>query len=255
MTDPVSIVMAVHNGGRFLSEQVGSILAQLHDDDELVIVDDASSDGSVAWLESLGDTRVKLHLNPSNLGIRATFERGFSLARHDIVFLSDQDDAWVAGKRDAFVAAFQRDRSVVVVLSDSELIDSDGALISPSFMATRGGFRGDWWNTVVKNRYLGCSMAVRRSLFASALPIPVAAPMHDMWLGAIGSIVGDVTYLPKIYLRYRRHGHNATPSTRRSIPVMLVRRVQFVYAIGSRLLLLVATGRFRRLSTDSKSPP
>lgn len=245
--------MAVHNGGRFLGEQVGSILAQLHEDDELVIFDDASSDDSVALLEALGDARVKLYRNPSNLGIRVTFERGFALARHDIVFLSDQDDVWVAGKRDAFVAAFDDDRSAVVVLSDSELIDSDGALISPSFMATRGGFRGDWWSTVVKNRYLGCSMAVRRSLFAFALPIPAGAPMHDMWLGAVGSIVGGVVYLPVIYLRYRRHGHNATPSTRRSIPVMLVRRVRFLFAIASRLLLLAATGRLRWPSTAPES--
>ena len=245
--------MAVHNGGRFLGEQVESILAQLQDDDELVVIDDASSDDSVAWLESIGDARIRLHRNPSNVGIRVTFELGFTRARHDMVFLCDQDDVWLAGKRDAFVAAFLNDSNVVVVLSDAELIDADGAVISPSFMATRGGFRGEWWNTIMKNRYLGCSMAVRRGLFAFALPIPAGAPMHDMWLGAIGSIVGHVVYLPEIYLRYRRHGHNATPSTRRSIPVMLVGRVRFLFAVAGRLLRLAATGRLRRKSLAPKS--
>ena len=245
MNEPISVVMAVHNGSRYLDEQMRSILDQLHDDDEFVVIDDASGDDSVAKIEALADSRLKLHRNPVNLGIRATFERGFAQARHDIVFLSDQDDVWIEGKRDALVAAFHEDPAVVVVLSDSQLIDADGALIAPSFMATRGGFHGSWWSTIVRNRYLGCSMAVRRRLFDVALPVPAWAPMHDMWLGAIGSIVGKVVYLPAVYLRYRRHGSNATPSFRHSLPVMVIQRMRFLLAISARLLRVSITRRLR----------
>ena len=253
MNEPISVVMAVHNGRRYLDEQMRSILDQLHEDDELVVIDDASGDDSVAKIQALADSRLKLHRNPVNLGIRATFERGFAQARHEIVFLSDQDDVWIKGKRDALVAAFHDDPAVLVVLSDSELIDADGALIAPSFMATRGGFHGSWWSTLVRNRYLGCSMAVRRRLFDVALPVPAWAPMHDMWLGAIGSIVGKVVYLPAVYLRYRRHGSNATPSFRRSVPVMLARRTRFLLAIAARLLWVSITRRSRRPTAGRKS--
>ena len=255
MSQPVSVVMAVYNGGPFLAEQVGSIRAELHADDELVVVDDASTDDSAQWMEALADPRVKVHRNATNIGIRATFERGFGLARHDIVFLADQDDVWLAGKRDAFVAAFQGDARAVVVVSDAQLIDGGGALLAPSFMATRGGFRSGWWSTLVRNRYLGCSMAVRRRLFAVALPVPAAAPMHDMWLGAVGSLVGTVVYLPAPYLRYRRHGRNATPLSRRSLPVMLVSRMRFLYALAGRFLWAAATSRQRRRAQGTGSAP
>lgn len=244
MNERVSVVMAVHNGDRFLAEQVASILDQLGPEDELLIVDDASSDGSAEWLASLADPRQRLLVNATNQGIRSTFERGFAESRHNIVFLSDQDDVWMPGKREAFVKAFRRDPTVLVVLSDSELIDAEGNVIAASFMATRGGFRRGWWSTIVRNRYLGCSMAVRRRLFSVALPVPATAPMHDMWLGAIGSIFGSIVYLPATYLKYRRHSRNATPLIRRSVPVMLWRRIGFLYAVASRVMALALQGRW-----------
>ena len=106
MSGSVSVVMAVFNGSRFLRQQVDSVLAQLEGDDELLVVDDASTDDSVALLRAIGSQRIKIHCNPVNAGVRLTFQRGLQLARHDIIFLCDQDDVWLPGKRNAFVAAF-----------------------------------------------------------------------------------------------------------------------------------------------------
>lgn len=237
-TEPVSVAMAVHNGLPFLREQVESILSQLEGDDELVVIDDASSDGSLQWLTEHASSRLRVESQSVNAGIRRTFERAFRATRHPIVFLADQDDVWLPGKRAAFVRTFAADPGVLVVVSDAELVDRDGRLLSPSFMATRGGFRRTWWATLVRNRYLGCAMAVRRSLLEKALPIPPRAPMHDMWLGALGSTLGRVVYLPTPLLRYRRHGGNATPSTHRSVPRMLADRWGLLTALAIRRLAL-----------------
>ena len=212
MGTPVSVVMAVYNGRKYLIEQLESVLAQLDDSDELVIVDDASKDGSAALIEGLRSPRIRLFSNERNLGIMGTFERGLRLARHDIVFLCDQDDIWLPGKKAAFITAFNSDPRVNVVISDAELIDGSGTLLSSSYMISRrGGFDGSVLGTLWRNRYLGCAMAVRGSLLRIALPIPRRAPQHDMWLGALGKMSGRVVYLPKPYQRYRRHGGNASP--------------------------------------------
>jgi glycosyltransferase involved in cell wall biosynthesis len=238
--------MAVHNGMRFLPVQVASLLADLQSDDEVVVIDDGSSDESVAWFSALQDPRVRVHKNPTNLGVRASFERGLTLASNEIIFLCDQDDVWLAGKRGAFVDAFERDRSALVVLSDAEIIDGEGLRSESSFMRTRGGFQSGFWSNVIRNRYLGCSMAVRRPLIALALPIPSYVPMHDMWIGMLGALRGRVVYLEKPYIQYRRHGSNVSPSRRQPWSRVLVWRVQILTAIATRIWL----GADRALSTS-----
>jgi glycosyltransferase involved in cell wall biosynthesis len=231
----VSVVLAVHNGLKFLPLQVSSVLDQLRHEDELIVIDDASGDGSPAWVESLADGRISLHRHAANLGVIRTFEHGLSLAQHDIVFLCDQDDVWLPGKREAVVQAFNASPRALVVVSDAQLIDAQGVLTAPSFMATRGGFRGGLWSTLWRNRYLGCAMAVRRELLRMALPIPHRAPMHDMWLGVLGRLCGRVQYIPMPLLSYRRHGGNVSPAHHQSWARMLRWRLALLAAVTVRM--------------------
>lgn len=228
--------MAVHNGHRFLPEQISSVLAQLGPQDEIVVVDDASADDSVAWLAALREPRIKVHRNQTNEGVIASFGQGLALSRHPIAFLCDQDDIWLPGKRDAFVTAFAQDTRTLVVISDAQIIDAEGRVTSPSFMATRGGFRKGLAQTLLRNRYLGCAMAVRREVIRAALPIPSQVPMHDMWLGALGNLLGRVGYISTPLLQYRRHSANATPSRRQGWRRMARWRVALACALFVRVL-------------------
>jgi glycosyltransferase involved in cell wall biosynthesis len=230
--------MAVYNGRKFLSEQIQSVLSQLNGDDELIIVDDASTDGGIASLEALDAQNVRLFTNPRNMGALQTFERGLALARHGIVFLSDQDDIWLPGKRAAFVEAFEGDSAVCLVISDAEVIDEEGKVIAASFMAARGGFDGSLLGTLCRSRYLGCAMAVRRRVLDAALPIPRSVPMHDMWLGVIGTATGRVAYLPTPYLRYRRHGNNLSRDRSSSLVRLLRWRGSLLSMLACRLVSL-----------------
>lgn len=231
----ISVVMAVFNGQRFLRQQVESVLAELVPGDEFIAIDDGSSDGSLSLLNGIGAPVLRVLANPENLGVARTFERGLRLATNEYIFLCDQDDVWLPGKRAAFVSSFERDSSVMVVISDAEVIDEQGRVISSSFMATRRGFDGSLMGTLWRNRYLGCSMALRRCLLEIALPVPRLAPMHDMWIGMLGRIAGNVTYLPSSFLHYRRHSANVTPSRPQSWPRMLLWRIQLATALTLRV--------------------
>lgn len=241
----VSVVMAVYNGRRFLSEQVESVLAQLLPGDEFIVVDDASPDGSLALLQSIASPLIRIYVNPTNLGVKGAFERGMKLATHEFIFLCDQDDVWLPGKRAAFVAAFEENPKALVVISDAEVIDAQGCLVAPSFMATRGGFDGSILATLWRNRYLGCAMALRSAVLAAALPIPRCAPMHDMWLGGVGRIIAEVVYLPRPFLQYRRHSANVSPSRRQAILTMVRWRATLLAALFLRMLSC-ALGLHRR---------
>ena len=248
----VSVVMATYNGKTYLPEQIQSVFSELLPDDELIIVDDGSLDGTLEILDSLASPSVRIVRNLSNAGVFATFERGLLLSSKEIIFLCDQDDVWLPGKRGAFVAAFERDPKTLVVVSDAQLIDARGNVTEPSFMATRGGFRGGILSTLVCNRYLGCAMALRRELLFAALPIPRGVPMHDMWLGALGSLLGRVHYISYPLMQYRRHGGNVSPSHRQGWSRMLRWRLALLFALVGRLCKL-ALGRKTATTTSAST--
>src|SRR5207248_11536007 len=88
----VSVCIPAYNAIRFIDEAVRSVLAQSFGDLELVIVDDASHDGTAEAAESYGDARVRLFRNPTNIGAAANWNRVVSFARRRCVKVLCGDD-------------------------------------------------------------------------------------------------------------------------------------------------------------------
>ncbi len=90
----ISVLMGVHNGADVLARAVDSILNQSRDDFELVLCDDASTDGTWALLEEYArrDKRVRLLRNGRNLGLGATLNRCLAEARGAYIARMDDDD-------------------------------------------------------------------------------------------------------------------------------------------------------------------
>lgn len=239
----LSVCMATYNGAKFLPQQVGSILAQLGPADELVVVDDASTDSTVAILSALQDPRIEVIANERNLGLIATFERALRHAGGDVVFLSDQDDVWLPGKVAAMTAAL---READLVVSDCRVVDESLNELAPSFFALRRSGPGLTRN-LLRNSYLGCCLALRRDLLEVALPFPPSLPMHDWWLGLIGESFGRVAFVAEPLLLYRRHGRNASTTAQRSTAGWMT-RLRWRARIGLALLS-------RRLQSGPRKPP
>ena len=94
----VSIVLPTHDRLRFLREAVASVLAQTVVDWELVVVDDGSTDGSVAWLESLGDPRIVVVTQPHSGNPAALRNLGVANAQAPWIAFLDSDDLWAPQK-------------------------------------------------------------------------------------------------------------------------------------------------------------
>lgn len=233
-----SVCMAAYNGERFIEEQVLSILAQLGPDDELVIVDDASADGTVAVVSAVTDRRVHLTVNTANKGYVATFEEALKRARGEYLFLADQDDVWVEGRHDAMLAALQTHD---MVAGNLETLGRSGTLQGPF------GQR-DWRLRVassghrVRNTvgilagampYYGCAMGMRRSVLTRALPFPrFLHESHDLWLALVGNLTGRLAHLDDRVTARRLHETNQTPTRPRGV----------IPALRSRLMLLRLIG-------------
>ncbi|GAA2180418.1 hypothetical protein GCM10009785_11150 [Brooklawnia cerclae] len=234
----VSVCMATWNGSEFIYEQITSILSELRPDDEVVVVDDASQDNTVALLRGLGDPRIKIFPQPMNRGYVRTFEKALSLASGDYVFLSDQDDVWVPGRVDAMVEALQDNQ---VVATNLATLNGPARIGGPfgikDWRLRSGDSRRHAWNLLVLlsglQCYWGCAMAVRRDALDYLLPFPPElTETHDQWIGLCGNMAGSIAHLDERTVLRRYHGDNLTPAQPRGVLPALRSRVMLIRCLG-----------------------
>lgn len=231
----VSVCLAAYNGERWLRAQLASILHQLVDVDEVVIVDDASCDSTPHIVEELRDPRIRLLRNTRNIGVDRSFERAISEARGEIIFLSDQDDLWHEDKVAIVLDAFAEAPDVTLVLSDADIIDEVGIKRGYTYFEARGQFIPGIVANILKSKFLGCAMAFRANLREHFLPFPSPLPGHDMWIGVVNEWYGKTRFIKQPLIAYRRHGSNASPETHRDIAQMLLWRWQLIAGLLGRI--------------------
>jgi hypothetical protein len=129
----VSVVMAVHNGERFLEEAVQSVLEQTLTDLELVAIDDGSTDSTPALLAAFAsrDARVVVHRH-ANRGRPLSLNRGVELARADLVARLDADDVCLPERLARQLAFLREHEQVAVVGGAVRVIDAAGRCFEES---------------------------------------------------------------------------------------------------------------------------
>ena len=107
MTATVSVILCTYNGGRYLRQQIDSILAQTYPIHELIIQDDGSTDDTVAIARGYASrhAHIRVFVNLENLGFNLNFKSAAMRATGDFVAISDQDDVWFASKIERQVEA------------------------------------------------------------------------------------------------------------------------------------------------------
>jgi glycosyltransferase involved in cell wall biosynthesis len=187
--------MATRNGEKFIKEQLASILSQLGPGDEVVISDDSSTDATVAIINSFADPRIRLLENNTFYNPIFNAENSLRQAKGEIIVLADQDDVWLDGKlrlvRERLGRAAGRVR---LLMMDGEIIDEHGAVLAGSIFDSIG-VRGGVLRNIYDNKYVGCCLAFTRELLEIAFPFPRRIPMHDMWLGILAELFGEVEFV------------------------------------------------------------
>lgn len=89
---PVSIGIPFYNAERFLLESIRSVFAQTHQDWELILMDDGSTDSSLEIARSIDDPRVRVYSDGSNKKLAARLNEIHSLAKFDFIARMDADD-------------------------------------------------------------------------------------------------------------------------------------------------------------------
>lgn len=120
----ISVIMPVHDAGRFLEPALDSILRQSLSDFELICVDDGSTDGSVDVLErkAHGDARLVV-LRQAHGGIVAALNAGIAVARAELIARMDSDDLAAPERLERQAAYLDRHQELALVGSAYQIID------------------------------------------------------------------------------------------------------------------------------------
>ena len=251
----VSVCIATYNGGEFVVKQLTSILDELGPTDEVVVVDDASTDETVRKVKSLQDSRIKLFQNPENKREIYSFSYALSKAKNDIVFLSDQDDIWLPGRvalmKDALINS-----EAEVLTSNFRWIDQfDNPVDVPfdgvSSKTSSEGFRNILDIFVGRTNYFGCAMAIRKRFLKIICPIPEYVESHDLWIALSSNLLKANLHIDDETFLKRRHSSNAT-STESSRPFLqkLWSRVVFARSLVAIYLRSRSHNRIHEASSE-----
>lgn len=231
----ISVAMISYQGAKYIEEQLDTILVTLGEEDEVIVSDDGSTDGTreILLAYQKKDARVRMIDGPKN-GVKANVENALRACDGAYIFLADQDDVWMPEKVERVMAAFEHD-GVSLVVHDAVVTDGTCEnVVLESFYSLKGSGAGVLKN-IWRNTYIGCCMAFKRELLEEVLPIPNYIEMHDQWIGVINDqLKRGTSFIPDKLIKYRRHGNNASGMSHYGVARMIRNRVCFVWALLTR---------------------
>jgi len=200
----VSIVLPTYNHLSFLPRAIESVLAQTMDDYELIVVDDGSTDGTGAWLDSLSHPRLQV-IHQENARLPSALNRGFAQARGEFLTWTSADNLLAPAFLATLVAALESRPDAVMAVAGHSWIGPDDTIegvhrrqdLSPvAFLTANPG--------IAAFLYRRTARAVRDGYDPSL----EGAEDWDMWLRL--SQEGAVLRVPDVLYHYRRHGDSMT---------------------------------------------
>ena len=224
-TPLVTVGIASYNNGRYITETLDSIYALDYPSVELIVVDDASSDDSVAvieaWLAQHPGYNGRLIAHPSNKGICPVCNRLISEARGKYVCMIGSDDLYLPQKLAVQVAILEAAApDVGVVYSDVSTICPDGSVLVPSLYATGQPVPsvGDIWLPMLRVNFIpAMTTLIRRDCYdvVGLYDENLAYEDWDMWLRLSRKF--KFLYQPEVTALYRVHGGSVTYTRRRQM--------------------------------------
>lgn len=195
----VSVIIPAYNAEAFIADTIQSALDQTYRDIEIIVVDDGSSDRTVACARTFGDA-VRVH-QQRNGGVARARNAGVSLARGEWIAFLDSDDLWLPDKIEQQLAV-----SGVMTFTDRYNIGDRGDLpeIQSVCQPMRGG---DIFEALLCGNFITTtSVMIRRALFEQYGGFNVAfngTEDWDLWLQVAAD--HEIGFCAKPLVRYRLH--------------------------------------------------
>jgi glycosyltransferase involved in cell wall biosynthesis len=217
MAAQVQILLSVYNGEKYLTEQIQSIINQTHQNWELLIKNDGSTDGSLSIINAFiknHPSRIKLVSTLVGGSATRSFMSMLPLVDAPYAMFCDQDDVWLPQKIDKSVKAIQKLEMmspIALVYSDMEVVDTSLKTIYPSFLKQHQ-LNPNWskqaYYVMAQSLAAGCTMVFTKKLIDELKPINDLLFQHDHWILIHAAYYGQIGFINENTLKYRQHDQN-----------------------------------------------
>lgn len=213
----ISVAMTTYNGAQYIIEQLESIRLQTRKVDEIVIIDDGSSDETMElvrnYMDKYSEFGIRLEQNETNLGYKKNFYKAISLCNGDITFLCDQDDCWFDDKVEKMCDLLEEHPEIGVVSSAFVQMDGQGnkgerKSAYQRKLANEALVCVPITDLIFHNISQGCAMAMRKNIkdtfvkqFDDTIP-------HDWIINVIAGMQKKCYYWNVPMFFYRIHDNN-----------------------------------------------
>ena len=128
----ISVAITTYNGEKYLLEQLESIKNQIRTPDEVVIIDDASTDDTTQMIKSFIEENEldswKFIENKENLGFIKNYRKALLETDGDVIFLCDQDDVWFEDKVESISSVMAQNPQILALNTAFLIIDETGEI-------------------------------------------------------------------------------------------------------------------------------
>lgn len=211
-TPDISLILTAYNFEAYIEAAIQSLLQQDTGwQFELIVVDDCSSDGTLAKIQAFQDERIQLIQHTENKGAAASINEAFALARGRYIGRFDGDDVWLPHFLSSTVAILEQNPQVGLVYGDVAFIDPQGAILNPHSPVPN---YNEWDKPALLQAllsdYLICAPAIlaRREAWALAFPLPEYLLYCDFEMALHMAAQWEFRYLPQVLAQYRLHPQN-----------------------------------------------
>lgn len=214
MLTKIDIIMATYNGGKYIENQLLSILQQTYKDWVLYVHDDGSSDDTLEVVKKYAEIDKRINIiddEIEGLGAGRNFLHTLKYSQQDYAIFCDQDDIWLENKLVELLEEIKKIDSVddpVLVYSDGYSWDEDGFIHQHSISTEHANNLQDF--IMFNGGYQGCSIIMNKSLIELAKRYDNYVHHHDDLVSLIAHTFGKVKFYPKQLMLYRQHGEAVT---------------------------------------------
>lgn len=216
----VDILLPTYNGGRYVEEQIRSLLAQSHKEIKIFIRDDGSSDETCRIVADLADENARIILiadAKGNLGLVNNIDLLMGFSTSNYLMYCDQDDVWLPEKvkitLGELIKAEQKLGKNTPILVHSDAYVTDSNLIGKQLFKGRAPFKYGLKNALFRYYVQGASCLFNRSLKDQIHPFIGDIYLHDRYTHLMAEIVGHRIYIDQPLMYYRQHSLNLVGST------------------------------------------
>jgi glycosyltransferase involved in cell wall biosynthesis len=244
--DLVSVLINCYNYGRFVAEAIESALEQTYTDLEIIVVDDGSTDDSVAVVQNRfsNDSRIKL-IQQRNGGQMSAYVTAFEHCTGDILCMLDADDRYERNHLENVVNAFARNKDTDFLFTAHRMFGDRDEVVQQAPEDQQLGY--SLISAMLERFWVGSissTLALRRSLMLTILPaMRQAAPRwrvraDDCLVYGASLALSKKFYLAEPTVLYRVHGKNSWLDRGMTLDEVYshnVRRETFAHVLGDHL--------------------